>query len=89
MYAATPPLECLRTAVSFVMGSIAVLLGVDDAMKLMVCDVSWAYFPAICQVCVTIVDDDFWPDGEGKCGRLNASMYGTRDAILNWYEHCR
>ena len=23
----------------------------------------------------------------GKCGRLNKSMYGTRDAAQNWEEH--
>ncbi len=28
-----------------------------------------------------------WEDGdEGRCARLNVSLYGTRDAVRNWEE---
>ena len=31
-------------------------------------------------------EEDWGEGGEGKCGRLNVSMYGTRYAALNWAE---
>ena len=45
--------------------------------------VSRAYFyaPARRPVYVALPQEDF---EEGMCGRLNASMYGTRDAAANW-----
>ena len=35
-------------------------------------------------VYVKLPDEDVEPGDEGKCGRLKMSMYGTRDAALNW-----
>ena len=49
-------------------------------------DVSRAYFhaPAVREVFVEIVSEDFDEGDEGMCGKLNLSMYGTRDAASNW-----
>ena len=33
------------------------------------------------------MDEDFEEGDEALCGTLNASMYGTRHAALNWHEH--
>ena len=51
--------------------------------KLLFIDVSRAYFyaPARRPVYVALPQEDF---EEGMCGRLNVSMYGTRDAAANW-----
>ena len=52
----------------------------------MVNDVSRAFFHAKAgrEVYVQLVDDDKQPGDEDKCGLLNYSMYGTRDAAQNW-----
>ena len=31
--------------------------------------------------------EDCAPGEENMCGRLSFSMYGTRDAALNWHQH--
>ena len=60
----------------------------DDgtARELMVNDVARAYFHAKCtrDIYVKLPEEDTEPGDEGKCGRLKISMYGTRDAALNW-----
>ena len=33
---------------------------------------------------VKLPEEDLEPGDEGRCGRLKMSMYGTRDAALNW-----
>ena len=62
----------------------------DDTMKLMMCEVSGAYFyaPAIRPIYVRIADEDFEEGGGNIGGRFSVSMYGTRGAALNWREHC-
>ena len=49
-------------------------------------DVSRAYLYARAErpVYDKLPDEDIEPGDEGKGGRLNMSMYGTRDAPLNW-----
>ena len=49
-------------------------------------DVSRAYFYASAArpVYVKLPGEDCGPEDKGKCGRLRVSMYGTRDAALNW-----
>ena len=53
---------------------------------LMYADVSRAYFyaKAIRPVYVKLPDEDREDGDEGRCGKLKMSMYGTRDAALNW-----
>ena len=45
-----------------------------------------AFFHAVARrkVFVQLPEEDA---EEGMCGRLNKSMYGTRDAAQNWEEH--
>ena len=78
LYAATPPSECLRLLLSE--------LATDKTLKLMYADVSRAYFyaKAIRPVYVQLTEEDLEDGDEGKCGKLLMSMYGTRDAALNW-----
>jgi hypothetical protein len=82
LYAATPPSECLRLLLS--------KLATDKTLKLMYADVSRAYFyaKAIRPVYVQLTDEDVEDGDEGKCGKLLMSMYGTRDATMNWSAEC-
>ena len=49
-------------------------------------DVSRAYFyvESIRHVFIQIPEEDRLPGDEGLVGRLNLSLYGTRDAAQNW-----
>ena len=80
LYAATPPSECFRLMLSLLAG------GRGRGMKLMYADVSRAYFyaKAVRPVYVKLPEEDMEPGDENRCGRLKMSMYGTRDAALNW-----
>ena len=87
LFAATPPLEAKK-----ILFSLAVTEGIgfeagkkEQGMKLDFIDVRRAYFhaKAIRRVFVELPDED-WE--EGKCGELDKSMYGTRDAAHNWEE---
>ena len=80
LYAATPPSECLRMMIS------KMASGKSKGMGLMYADVSRAYFyaKAVRPVYVKLPDEDRGTGDEHKCGRLKMSMYGTRDAALNW-----
>ena len=62
-----------------------------DPKRLIVCDVSRAcfYAPAVRPVYVTIVDEDFEPGFERRCGKLNVFMYGARGVAINWHHHCK
>lgn len=53
-------------------------------------DVSRAFFYAKAErpVFVRIPDEDYEPGDEGTRGRLLMSMYGTRDAAVNWHNGC-
>ena len=55
-------------------------------MELMYADVSRAYFyaKAVRPVYVKLPQEDFEAGDGQRCGRLKMSMYGTRDAALNW-----
>ena len=77
-YAATPPSECLKILMSKMAG--------DGRKKMMYADVSRAYFYALAArpVYVKLPEEDRNEGDEEMCGRLRVSMYGTRDAALNW-----
>ncbi len=77
-YAATPPSECLKL--------ILHKMAMSRKAKIMYADVSRAYFYAKASrpVYVTIPEEDREPGDENCCGKLRVSMYGTRDAALNW-----
>ena len=80
LYAATPPVECLRLLLS--------RLAEDKDQKLLYIDVSRAYFyaKAVRPVYVRLPDEDPRCQEPGVVGRLVMSMYGTRDAACNWSE---
>ena len=90
MFAATPPLEAKKApfslAVTEEFGSTKHSGGRrrgKGPRKLLFIDVKRAYFQASAKrpVYVQLPPEDASP---GQCGRLNKSMYGTRDAAQNW-----
>jgi hypothetical protein len=80
LYAATPPSECLRLMLSMLASTRR------QGGGLMYADVSRAYFYARAKrpVYVKLPAEDLEPGDENRCGKLLMSMYGTRDAALNW-----
>ena len=82
IFAATPPLEAKKALLS-----LAVTegrgWGAGCHYKLDSIDVKRAYFyaPVRREVYVKFLPEDAY---EGYCGKLNKSMYRTRDASLNW-----
>ena len=80
-FAATPPLEVMKMILS------SVATG-NNGERLMIADVRRAYFHAKPKwlTYVKLPAEDILPGEEGMCGRLNYSMYGTRDAAMNWAE---
>ena len=85
LFAATPPIEAIKALVSLAASQKGVK---SHIRKLMFIDVSKAYFHAPSQrpVYVVLPDEALEPHERGGhiCGRLNYSLYGTRDAAQNW-----
>ena len=85
MFAATPPPEAKKMLFSMAVTEFANNRAVKfrGVQKLLFIDVKRAYFyaPARRPVFVQLPDEDY---EEGQCGRLEVSMYGTRDAAANW-----
>eukprot|EP00973_Karenia_brevis_P042751 5916416-Karenia_brevis.AAC.1 len=83
LFAATPPLETMKLIIS-----IAATRNHEGRIdkKIMINDVSRAYFyaPSEKPTFVEICAEDFEPGDEDKCGELQVSMYGTRQAAQNW-----
>ena len=79
LFAATPPIENIKYLISRVASSQK---GPKKTL-LMVQDVKKAYFfaPATRRVFIELPPEDYEP---GKVGLLKKSLYGTRDAALNW-----
>ena len=85
LFAGTPPLEALRLFCSIA----AKTRGHDgEPMVMMVNDVKRAYFYAEVEkpIWVELPEEDKTEEDVAKdrVGRLNVSMYGTRDAARNW-----
>ena len=78
-FAATPPLEALKLIMTMCASG-------NKGEILMINDVSRAFFHAKAtrDVYVQLPDEDTVAGEEGMCGKLNFSMYGTRDAAQNW-----
>ena len=86
MFAGTPPLEALKMLISE-----AATMKPGKAKKgILIADVSRAFFEADARrkVCVELAPEDRTEkDVEmDMVGLLNKSMYGTRDAAINWQE---
>ena len=79
LYAAAPALEALKLLVS----DCATEQGSET--HLMLSDVKRAYFhaPAVRELYVELPDEDPGK-AQGLVGKLNLSLYGTRDAAANW-----
>ena len=79
LFAATPPIEHIKYLISRVASSERE----PRPTRLMVQDVKKAYFfaPATRNVYIELPPEDHQ---EGKVGLLLKSLYGTRDAALNW-----
>ena len=80
LYAATPPSECLQLMLSKLASNR------KQGTGLMYADVWRAYFYAKAKrpAYVRLPDEDMEEGDEGRCGKLLMSMYGARDAALNW-----
>ena len=78
LYAASRPSECLRMPIS--------KMASKEGMRMMYADVSRAYFYALAvrPVYVELPKDDKKPGDQNRSGTLVGSMYGTRDAAVNW-----
>ena len=85
LFAATPPLESLRMILS-VCASNQYYQDSKEKFIVMSNDVRRAYFyaPSTRVIYIRIPKED-WEDGdEERVGKLNLSLYGTRDAAMNW-----
>ena len=84
LFAGTPPLEALKLLIS-----AAATTGAADGQDrcMLIADVSRAFFEAAAtrNVCVEIVQEDRTPEDDrlDLVGKLDLSMYGTRDAPAN------
>ncbi len=85
LFAATPPLESLRYIVSRC-ASHQYLANAADRFCIMSNDIKRAYFyaPSTRPIYIEIPAEDFEEGDEGMVGQLNLSLYGTRDAAMNW-----
>ena len=81
LFAATPSLEALQVVLSLVTSG-------NKGEVVMINDVSRAFFhaPAKRKVYVQLPIEDSEKGQEYLCGKLNFSMYGTRDAAQNWFD---
>ena len=81
LFAATPPLEALKVILSMTACC-------NKGEVVMINDISRAFFHAKAkrEVYVQIPQEDLQPNEEGVCGKLNYSMYGTRDAAQKLFE---
>ena len=77
-FAATLPSECLNV--------IMLKMAVHRHFDVLYADASRAYSDAAAarHVYVQLSEEDKAPNDMGKCGSLHVSMYGTRDAAMNW-----
>ena len=94
MFAPTPPLEALRTVLSYAATDIdgeaprCRAAGSPDRMQISLIDISRAYFNAKCDpenpTYVALPSED--PDHETTCGLLLKHMYGTQAAADGWQQ---
>ena len=88
LFAGTPPLEAFR----YLIHEAATVRTTEPmgSKVLMINDVSRAFFeaPATRNICVEIPAEDMTDADKrhDKVGRLRMSLYGTRDAAMNWQE---
>ncbi len=85
LFAATPPVESLRMILSICASNQH---SYDESRNFIVMsnDIKRAYFyaPVSRPMFITIPDEDWEEGDEQMVGQLNLSLYGTRDAAVNW-----
>ena len=87
LFAATPPLEAKK--VLFAMAACQKGVHKSKLKKIGLIDIKKAYFHAEVKRLIYVeLPEEFCEPGEygHVCGRLNYSLYGTRDAASNWEE---
>ena len=86
LFAGTPPLEASR----FLVHEAATVEGEEEEQEkvIMVNDVARAFFEAkaIRKLCVELPSERAESCGGYNVGLLRQSLYGTRDAAMNWQE---
>ena len=82
LFAATPPIETLR----FIVARCAQEQKRKDPWRMAVADVRRAYFyaPATRAIFIEIPTEDREAADDNMVGKLELSLYGTRDAAMNW-----
>ena len=82
LFAATPPLEALEAICSICVSNQQM----GRSYRILAVDVKRAYVYGKAQrpVFIEIPIEDWAPGGEQLVGKLNLSLYGTRDAAMNW-----
>ena len=82
LFAATPPLESLKVVTSICASNQQR----SNPYRILSIDIKRAYFcaPATRPVFIEIPVEDYEEGDEGRIGKLNVSLYGTRDAAQNW-----
>ena len=91
LFAGTPPLEALRFSVheaATVEESGTGGVGSQEEKVIMIVDVARAFFEAkaIRKICVELPEECAESLGGRNVALLNRSLYGTRDAAMNWQE---
>ena len=89
LYAAAPPLECLRMMTSSVLNPVATGARGEEPVRFIFWGGSRTYLypPAIRPVYVKIVGEDFEEGGGISCGKFNVSMYGAIAVVLDLHHH--
>ena len=88
LFAATPPMEALR----FLVHEGATVRSNEElgSKVIMINDVARAFFeaPAMRNICIEIPKEDLSGADRrhDKVGHLRMSLYGTRDAAMNWQD---
>ena len=82
LYVATPPLETIK----YLVARCAMGQRRSRPLRIGIVDVRRAYFYAKVSrpIFINIPIEDRMPGDEDKVGLLEMSLYGTRDAGLNW-----
>ena len=91
LFAATPPLEALRLLVSEAATIDYNKEGKCKKKVIMINDVARAFFEAEAtrQICIELPEEDKLPNERDQVGLLLKSLYGTRDAAMNFQREVR
>ena len=91
LYASTPPLEALKLLISDAATRTSDTFKEEEEEKvIMVNDVARAYFEAKVERTIAIeLPDEDKAEGQDMVGILEKSLYGTRDAALNFQKEVR